>query len=111
MNASKITNITQTELRKVNNQIKMLKSAPAITKHNTIVMFETNNMTVDIGEGNIPFITSRTFATQFTPDDADMLCMKTSNGNGERPIPVDELTYYTRKKEEFEELLGMLEVL
>lgn len=92
--------MTQAELKsqieEVKQNLQAEKDAAMIKKCNTALMFPSTGLSLRSTEGGGIAITGAPHAELFTPERAEELSQKVTNGNKEAPEPVSAKKFYQR---------------
>lgn len=92
-------NEIRNKIEEVKWRLRTLEDGDMLRKHNTILMFPDTGLSLKTTEGGGVAITGAFDAELFTPETANELAAKVTNGNDKAPEPVGEKEFYERTLE------------
>lgn len=98
----------QRDLEAVQDKLKSMREIRMLEGHNTICAWPETLLTVCTNDEGHPIVSSRLFASQWTPAGAKEVIAKVKNGRGESPVAMTPMQYYTAKEAYISETIKSL---
>ena len=113
MKSATVTNLiatTSVNLQNATAHLEMITTTKALSGCPYVCIFESG-LTVSADDEGVPYITAKTFTSQFTPETAAEICSNVKDGNGNSPKMISDVEYYTFKVNDLKATLEIINTL